>query len=153
MEGKDCPGTHLASCWKPLQLVIRCCLFVPGRSVVCCTSGSPYEVCIIVPEVSFFLLVVLYETYMAQNVSSSRTEQHHLVMQEIASPLEASVLSQDSLLVSPEQQKDNSLQLQLQPSLALWHALQRYASLLCSLFTSSPGSSNCICKCSCRCSL
>ena len=47
-------------------------------------------------------------------------------MQEIASPLEASVSSQDLLLVSPEQQKDNHLQLHLQPSLALWHALQRY---------------------------
>lgn len=50
-------------------------------------------------------------------------------MQEIASPLEASVSSQDPLQVPPEQQAgENTLQLQLQPSLALWHALQRYAS-------------------------
>ncbi|KAL3159356.1 hypothetical protein ABBQ32_011306 [Trebouxia sp. C0010 RCD-2024] len=48
-----------------------------------------------------------------------------LRFQEIASPLEASVSSQDPLQVPPEQQTNNTLQLQLQPSLALWHALQR----------------------------
>ena len=47
--------------------------------------------------------------------------------QEIASPLESSVSSPDLPLVTSEQQKDNTLQLQLQPSLALWHALQRYS--------------------------
>ena len=47
-------------------------------------------------------------------------------LQEIAGPLEASVSASGLTPVTQEQQPDNSLQLQLQPSLAVWHALQRW---------------------------
>lgn len=48
-----------------------------------------------------------------------------LRFQEIAGPLEASVALPSLTLVTQEQQSSNSLQLQLQPSLSLWHALHR----------------------------
>ena len=48
-----------------------------------------------------------------------------MLAQEIAGPLEASVSSPTLSPVAQEQQSSNSLHLQLQPSLALWHALQR----------------------------
>ncbi|KAA6427855.1 MAG: conserved oligomeric Golgi complex subunit 2-like [Trebouxia sp. A1-2] len=48
-----------------------------------------------------------------------------LRFQEIAGPLEASVALPSLTTVTQEQQSSNSLQLQLQPSLSLWHALQR----------------------------
>ncbi len=49
-----------------------------------------------------------------------------MLVQEIAGPLEASVALPSLTTVTPEQQSSNSLHLQLQPSLSLWHALQRY---------------------------
>ena len=49
-------------------------------------------------------------------------------MQEIAAPLESAVSASALAPVTLEQQAENSLQLQLQPSLALWHALQRSAA-------------------------
>lgn len=48
-----------------------------------------------------------------------------LRFQEIAAPLESVVSASALTPVTQEQQADNSLHLQLQPSLALWHALQR----------------------------
>ena len=47
------------------------------------------------------------------------------LVQEIAGPLEGKLSSQSLVLVPEEQQADNTQQLCLQPSLALWHALQR----------------------------
>ena len=49
-------------------------------------------------------------------------------VQEIAAPLEASVTAPELIQVASEQQQENSLQLCLQPSLALWHALDRFVS-------------------------
>ena len=51
-------------------------------------------------------------------------------MQEIAGPLESAVSTSALTPVSHEQQADKKLQLQLQPSLALWHALQRSAAAI-----------------------
>lgn len=48
-----------------------------------------------------------------------------LRFQEIAGPLEASVALPSLTTVTQEQQSSNGLHLQLQPSLSLWHALQR----------------------------
>ncbi|KAL0048278.1 hypothetical protein WJX82_011732 [Trebouxia sp. C0006] len=48
-----------------------------------------------------------------------------LRFQEIAGPLEASVALPSLTTVTQEQQSSNSLHLHLQPSLSLWHALQR----------------------------
>lgn len=47
-------------------------------------------------------------------------------LQEIAGPLESSVSAQALAPVAEEQQADNVQQLCLQPSLALYQALQRY---------------------------
>ncbi|DBA94077.1 TPA: hypothetical protein ACH3X1_001724 [Trebouxia sp. C0004] len=48
-----------------------------------------------------------------------------LRFQEIAGPVEASVALPSLTTVAQEQQSSNGLQLQLHPSLSLWHALQR----------------------------
>lgn len=48
-----------------------------------------------------------------------------LRFQETAAPLESSVAAAELMQVASDQQKDNSLQLCLQPSQALWHALDR----------------------------
>ena len=50
-----------------------------------------------------------------------------VLVQEIAGPLEASVALPSLTTVTQEQQSSNGLHLQLQPSLSLWHALQRYS--------------------------
>lgn len=49
------------------------------------------------------------------------------LLQEIAGPVESSVLAQALTPVTEEQQADNTQQLCLQPSLALCHALQQYS--------------------------
>ena len=74
----------------------------------------------------------IFETQNSKNAEKKKRRERKgsgvtVPVQEIAGPLEASVALPSLTTVTQEQQSSNRLQLQLQPSLSLWHALQRYS--------------------------